>query len=114
MTIHSSEYWTEVKALADGIIEDAIEQTDNLDDAEELINDSMLHETIDGHQWISYYSYNLDIIRHSDNEDYYIDNIGDFASFDSLLSLHQAVAFYALYADVSEQIYPKLEELKAA
>ena len=82
-----------------------MERCDNdRDEAEELINDSLLRETIDGHEWIIYYSYNLDVIQHSDNEDYMIDNFGiDEAGFilkdKGLSGLHSAIAFWALYAD---------------
>ena len=116
--ITSSQYWNEVQSLAVIIAEDAMSACDNnRDDAEELINDSLLLETIDGHQWIIYYAYNLDVYQYSDNSDYYIDNFGaDDAAYilkeKGLDSLHQALAFWALYSDVQEKISEALDELE--
>ena len=69
------EYWKEVNGIAANLVSESMGDNDNdRDAAEEEINDTRLHETIDGHQWVIYYSYNLDVIKHSDNEDYYNDN----------------------------------------
>ena len=103
-------YFTEVKTLAKSIIDDCMNETENnLEEAMELINDSILHESIDGHMWIIYYSYNLEIIKQSDNEEYYLDNFGSESLEHSLREgglngLHQAIAFWAFYADVQEEI----------
>ena len=116
--ITSSQYWNEVQSLAVSIAEDAMLQCDNnRDEAEELINDSLLHETIDGHQWVIYYAYNLDVYQHSNNSDYYIDNFGaDDAAIvlkeRGLHGLHQDLAFYALFADVQEKIKDALDEIE--
>ena len=116
--ITSSQYWNEVQSLAVSIAEDAMLSCDNnRDNAEELINDSLLHETIDGHQWIIYNAYNLDVYQYSENSDYYIDNFGtDDAAYilkeKGLDSLHQALAFWSLYADVQEKISEALDELE--
>ena len=113
--ITSSQYWNEVQSLAVSIAEDAMSYYDNnRDEAEELINDSLLHETIDGHQWIIYNAYNLDVYQHSDNSDYYIDNFGgDDAAYvlkeKGLDGLHQALAFWSLYADVQDKIDEALD-----
>ena len=56
--ITSTQYWNEVSALAQMIAEEAMQQSGNdRSEAEELINDTLLHETIDGHQWIIYNAY---------------------------------------------------------
>jgi len=115
--MESTEYWIEVQNLADNIVSEAMDECDNdLNAAEELINDSLLHETIDGHQWVIYYSYNLDVIRHSDNAEYYQENFGVDALATSLEqggldTLHCHMAFWALYADVQDAITTKLEQL---
>lgn len=116
--ITSSQYWKEVQALATQIAQDAMQQTDNdRDDAEELINDSLMHETIGAHQWIIYNAYNLDIYQHSENADYYIDNFGaDDAAHvlreKGLNGLHQSLAFWAFYADVREKINEALDAVE--
>lgn len=116
--ITSAQYWNEVDSLAKTIAEEAMQQSDNdRSDAEELINDSILHETIDGHQWIIYYAYNLDVYHHSDNSNYLIDNFGNeeagtILQEKGLDGLHQALAFLALYADVQEKISDALDEIE--
>ena len=117
--ITSSQYWNEIQSLAVSIAEDAMSSCDNnRDEAEELINDSLLHETIDGHQWIIYYAYNLDVYQYSDNSDYYIDNFGgDDAAYvlkeKGLDGLHQALAFWSLYADVQDKIDEALDGVES-
>lgn len=116
--ITSSQYWLEVQSIANLIATNAMQSCDNdRAEAEELINDSLLHETIDGHQWIIYNAYNLDVIQHSDNEDYYIDEFGAedagvTLKNGGLSGLHTAVAFWALYADVQNMISDELNTLE--
>ena len=114
------EYWTEVSSLADSIACEAMQDNENdIDAARDEIFDSRLHETIDNHQWVIYFSYNLDIIKHSDNEDYYSDNFGGDCLAESLKTggldmLHCHIAFWALYADVCEKIEDALTEYEVA
>lgn len=116
--ITSSQYWKEVQTLATQIAQDAMQQADNdRSEAEELINDSLMHETIGAHQWIIYNAYNLDLLQYSENTDYYIDNFGgDDAALilkeNGLTGLHQALAFWALYADVQNKIKDALDEIE--
>lgn len=116
MKITNQEYFAEVNAIAKAIVQDAMQQTDNnREEAEELIMDTLLHETVDGHQWIIYYGYNLDVYQHSDNQDYYIDNLGADDAGHALKErgldgLHQALAYWCLYADVDDKINDCLDE----
>ena len=118
--ITSSQYWLEVQSIANSLATEAMQSCENdRDDAEELINDSLLHEAIDQHEWIIYNSYNLDVIQYSDNEDYLVDNFGaedagETLKNGGLSSLHTAVAFWALYADVQEKISDELDTLEEA
>ena len=111
-----NEYWTEIKGIAADLVTEAMEQAENdKDKAEELINDSLLHETIDGHQWVIYYGYNLDVIKYSDNEGYYNDNFGAESLAASLEQggldmLHCHIAFWCMYADVQEQLETAFNE----
>ena len=117
--ITSSQYWNEVQSIAVSIAEDAMSYCDNnREDAEELIIDSLLHETIDGHQWVIYYAYNRDVYQYSDNSDYYIDNFeGDDAAFvlkeKGLDGLHQVLAYWSLYADVQDKISEALDGIES-
>ena len=119
LTYH--EYWKEIDSITTDICAEALEDcdsdlnpSDKIEVASESIYDYRLHERIDGHQWVIYYAYNLDVIKHTDNEDYMADNIGgldECAREGGLLSLHTAIAFYAMYADVSDKINDKLDTL---
>jgi hypothetical protein len=110
------EYWQEVSEMADYLASEAMNDCENdRDTAKETIFDYRLHEAVDGHQWIIYYSNNLDVIQHSDNEDYYNDNFGGEALASSLEQggldmLHCHIAFWCLYADVSDKISDALDE----
>ena len=115
----SSQYWNEIQSLAVIIAEDAMSQCDNSrEEAEELINDSLLFETIGAHQWVIYNAYNLDVLQYSGNSDRYIDEFGteDAAIVlkeRGLDGLHQSLAFWALYADVQEKIEEALDEVES-
>ena len=125
--MNNQEYWNEVNEIAEAIAEQAMLESDTgkqasiivREDAEELINDSLLHEAIDSHQLVIYYSYNLDVIKHSDNAGYMQDNFGAECIAASLESggidgLHTAMAFWALYADVQDLISDKLDQYEVA
>jgi hypothetical protein len=90
------------------------EQVNDKDELIELLNDSVLHEIVDGSEYIIYTAYHLPIIQHSDNDEYMLDNFGMeslAASLEKGLSnLHMAIAFWALYADVQERINDILDE----
>lgn len=111
------EYYAEVNAIAKALVTNAMADNDNNpEQAMDDINDSRLHETIDGRQWVIYNSYNLDIIKHSDNDEYMIDNLGAECAVETLesgglIGLHQALAFWAFYADVQEVLQEKMDEL---
>ena len=118
--ITSYEYWNEVESLAKSIIADAMAENDNDKDAAmDDINDSRLHATIDGHQWVIYTAYNLDVYQHSENSDYFIDNFGNdeagaILKDRGLDGLHAVIAFYALYADVQDKINELADEIEGA
>jgi hypothetical protein len=103
-----SAYWLEVNAIAAALVFECMSECDNdREEAEELLNDSRLHETIDGHQWIIYYAYNLPVLNYSDNTEYGIDNgLVDCQVIKdrSLNDFHTALAFWALYADVQNAL----------
>jgi hypothetical protein len=113
------EYTKEIEGLASNIVTEAIQtveenngsEFDGFDDTKEaamdLIHDTYLHETIDGHQWVIYCGYNLDVLKYSDNPDYMIDNLGgesEILASQGLSGLHTALAFWAMYADVQDAL----------
>lgn len=107
--ITKNEYWDEVRSLARGVCEDTFDGCDTKADYEDTLSE-MLFEAIDGHQWVIYYAYNLPVLQLSDNAEYMIDNFGEDSVTDSLKrgglsGLHTALAFWAMYADVQEEIH---------
>lgn len=118
MTIKTlKNYLDIVDSMAHDLAVEAMQETgNNKDDALELLNDSLLHETVDGCEYVIYYRYNLPIIQHSDNCDYMADNLGDDCVAHALKNggiqgLHQAIAYWALYADIQELLEEKLDDI---
>ena len=77
--------------------------------AEDLINESRLHETIDGHQWVIYYACNNAVRFHSGNDGYAADNfgneyLGQVLSEQGYESLGTVIAFWCMYADVQDKL----------
>ena len=116
--ITASEYWEEIEGLAANIAAEAMQEAEgDRDAAEDIIDNDLLHETINSHQWIIYYAYNLDVIKHSNNENYAIDTFGgeylaDILKNKGLNDLHTAIAFWAMYADVQDKTNDALDELE--
>jgi len=113
--ITRSRYYDEIQSIAESMAEDALSANDwDRDAAEEDINDSRLHETIDGHQWVIYNAYNLDVIRNSPNSDAYVDNFGadDAGSIikdRGIDGLHAVMAYCAMEQDVRELLSDALD-----
>ena len=113
-------YWNEVNATANYVIELTIEslQYDNeevtIDNIQDRINDCILHEQIDSHQYAIYNAYHLPILQYSYNAEYMIDNFGgesvEHANKRGISSLFAAMAFWAFYADVNDEITEKAIE----
>ena len=109
--MNEQDYWKEVEALAESVWDESVEACDGDHTAAlDYLGDSILHETIDGHEWIIYYGYNLDILKYSDNSDYAMDELGPESAAITLKEkgldgLHQYLAYFALYADVLERIH---------
>lgn len=117
MTISQNEYTKEILEIAESIVETAFNEYDEVEtveDAEELINDTLLHETIDGHQWVIYYAYNDDVLKYSDNDEAYLDvydseSIGNIVADQGLDSLKTVMAYFAMYQDVQDHLSDALE-----
>lgn len=113
-----SQYWNKIQSLAVSIAEDAMSSCDNnRDEAKLLINNSLLFETIVASQWTIHSAYHLDVLQYTGNPDRYVDEFGvDDAAIvlkeRGLQGLYQALAFWALYADVLEKIEEALDEVE--
>lgn len=106
------EYWAEVNTLAQEIQAETLDDMDGEpgedwteDDYREALYERVW-ETIDGHQWVIYTAYNMDVLRFSDNDGYSAEQFGP----ESILERNgsginwAAMAFGALYADVMDRI----------
>ena len=113
--MNHSEYYEEINALSLSIIEQAMEQAEDKEEAEEMINDYLIHENVESHEFVIYYAKAFEVLGISSNDEYMIDNLGEESAVEALKSgglsgLHSALAFWAMYADVQEVIYDLLEE----
>jgi hypothetical protein len=63
--ITGSDYWSEIRSIAENVKQDVRENEGDVSDA--------VHEAIDGHQWVIYTSYNLDVLKHCSDESAGID-----------------------------------------
>jgi len=105
-----NEYWKEINSLAETIVEECISDT-GMDPAD-LDMDSLedcayerIWETVDGHQWIIYYAYNPDVIKHSANEGAHEDMGGsELFAGKSYNEIGTIVAFYAMESDLSNAV----------
>lgn len=123
--ITQAQYWTEVQSLAANIVSEAAKQSDcntvdtfDRDTVQETIHDTLL-ATIDDHQWVIYYAYNLDVLQYSDNPNYLVEEFGaddaaEVLRSSGLSGLHTALACWALYADVMERISDELDSYEEA
>lgn len=109
------EYWNEVKATANYVVALAVEALE-CDEKEideynlrEVINDHILHETVDNHEFIIYYHYHNDIMSFTDNEDYLLESIGEITG-DSFSNILTSFAYWAFYADISGYLDDEISE----
>jgi len=113
-----NEYITEINSIAASLVEAAMNETDNdRADAEDLINDVFLHETIDGHQWVIYYHYNDEVIQQSSNDEYYTEiydneSVGQIISDQGLSGIKTVIAYWAMYADVQEKLEAAFDDFQ--
>lgn len=116
ITQHS--YIKEVKDLAFDLLAETM--SDNNNDREvamEKIQDCLLHETIDGHEWIIYTYYNQLIVNFSNNDDAYLDvysseDLGELIKEKGLDAVVLSRAFYAFHQDVQDALHEIEEEEK--
>ena len=108
-TITQSSYQIEIESIAASLVDEAMEEKDSRDEAQDQIFDYMLHEYIDGHQWIIYYYGNDKVLEFTSNEDAYQDvycneDLGAVVASEGIQKLKTIMAYFAMYQDVSDQI----------
>ena len=95
------EYWETVKRYA----ESALDTTEYSEDTDV---DDRVHEMVDGSEWVIMYWRNLKVLEHTRNFDAF-DEVG-CAGFDSLQKVITQGAYFAMVADVQEQIQWNAEQ----
>ena len=95
-----SEYYNEIKSLAEYFAIDG-DWTNDYSDHDD--RSSAIHELIDGHQFVIYYSKAADVVRHSDNSNAMFQELGQQEVKD-LDTLNTQLAFFAMVAGIWEAI----------
>tara|TARA_R110000737_G_scaffold76005_1_gene106358 strand:- start:1977 stop:2330 length:354 start_codon:yes stop_codon:yes gene_type:complete len=96
-----SEYYNEIKSLAEYFATGGEWETEYQDRHDD--RSSAIHELIDGHQFVIYYSKAADVVRHSDNSNAMFEELGQQEVKD-LDTLNTQLAFFAMVADIWEAI----------
>ena len=109
-------YIEEIKDIATNLVDELMDEYEDREEAEEQAYDR-LHETIDGHQWVIYYAYNDDVLKYSDNDEAYKDiydneGIGSIIAEHGLDSFKTAMAYFAMYQDVSELLEQAFDDFE--
>ena len=114
-----SQYHQEIKDIASDLYDEALDQNDNdHDQAEDAIFDRMLHELVDGHQWVIYTYSNELVARFSYNAEAYRDcydneSIGQIVTDKGLEGMKPIIAYFAMQQDICDALY-ELEAFKEA
>ena len=116
--ITQQSYNKEIRDLATCLVEEAYRDYNDIEtreEAEESLNDMLLHEAIDDHQWIIYYYGNDKVLEFTDNYDAYKDvysdeDLGALVADKGLEGAKTAIAYFAMYQDVSELLEAALDK----
>jgi hypothetical protein len=125
MNITAQEYQEEINSLAQDLVSELSEEIKAENDYDEVLEgvretiQDRIHETVDSHQWVIYYSYNSDVIQHSDNEDAYLDvydneSLGQIVAEKGVEQLGTIRAYFAMYQDLAEACQEEIEKLEVA
>jgi hypothetical protein len=115
LDLSSNQYWAEVRSIAEELASEALADANgDRGAAEDDINDSRLHEAIDGHQLVIYYTGNDTILKHTDHEDAWEDcygpeDIGRLVIDRGMDGARTVQAFFALEADVRDALGDALD-----
>jgi hypothetical protein len=99
MSIDGMTYRNEIRDLATEAVQESREQERDVQD--------IIHEVVDGHQWIIYYSYNLSVLQHTDHCDAAaeIGGLEDILRSRGVQGLMSYLACAAMIEDVSAYAY---------
>ena len=106
MQITKKQYQQEVEALAEQISSESLKYDRDICE--------VLHETIDGHQWVIYYAYHDDVLKHSEQDaeeimasNFGTEYMGEVVKEGGLGRLKTLLAFTALEGDVMDSLHDK-------
>ena len=113
------EYFQEVEAIAQAIIEEIVSMLESADAEEirEFSNDNgTAYEWVDSHEYSIYNWRHLPILGFSDNAEAYIEELGaesagEVLKQNGLSGLHAALASFAFLRDVEEKMSELLNEM---
>jgi len=98
--ITGSDYWSEIRSIAENVKQDVRENEGDVSDA--------VHEAIDGHQWVIYTGYNLDVLKHCSDEGAGIDegliDANAALAEGGLSKLTAQLAYCAMERDVYDEL----------
>lgn len=91
------EYRNEIESIAENVLDIEEQYPDDYSDISEII-----WEEVDSHQWVIYNSYNLDVLKHADNEpEEWKHLVSDDDDWRKVLSV---MAYKAMENDVWEEV----------
>lgn len=95
--ITEREYYEEIQSIAT--------ETRNECEGDSERERDRVHETIDGHQWVLYNHYHLQVLWHSRNEDAHFEYFGsDFGDAKCLSDITVKLVYMAMVRDVDEAL----------
>ena len=100
--MNKQEYYEEVSSIATQIPQDY--------DLTEVDLYQAVSEVCDGHRWIIYYSYNAQVLLHSDHHQaiqdvYSNEDLGQVVCEGGIEGLQTSMAFFALQEDVLKELH---------
>ena len=101
--ITEKSYNEEIDAIVIDLIDEIKRDSEFTDDLTGRFYE-LLHETIDGHEWVIYTYRHLQVLQISENAEYGIDELGPewaakMVKDGGLSALHMGLTYWAMYAD---------------
>lgn len=98
------DYWTQVENIGHEAIFQAIENSNDAQEAEDAVYE-FIEQSVDGSYWVIYYHAAAKTLEYSDNENaYFEEHDGGQESWQSYGDVLTALAYWALRADVMDRL----------
>lgn len=102
-----AEYYSEINSLAKYFADNGDWTNDYSEHSDHDDRCGAIHELVDGHQFVIYYSKAADVVRHSEKSSALLDELGRQEVTD-LDTFNTQLAFFAMVADINHEIYTDL------